>query len=332
MRIDQRNGGASSSAVNIYTIDRYFFQASQTGKLTWGQNLNSVTPPTGYTNYFGFQSSSAYSVLSGDYFQFCQPIEGYNVADLAWGSANAKTITLSFWVYSSLTGTFGGALRNSAGSRAYPFTYTIGSASTWTYITVVIPGDTTGTWLTTSGSGVSVYFGLGIGSSYLTTPNVWGSGGSALYPTGMTSVVGVNAATWYITGLQFEIGSVATPFERRLFAVELGLCERYFQSINLSANFGSANSAAITATKYSQYDSATASVPLIGPMRATPTISSSASSMRFVSNTGIVSLTIGSLTAPGPVGPITVTGSNNTVGAGYGWVDGVGLLSISAEL
>jgi hypothetical protein len=106
----------------------------------------SVTPPAGFTNYLGFTSNSAYTVGSSELFSFQQRIEGLNVADLGFGTANAQAITLSFWVRSSLTGTFGGSLRNSAGDRSYPFTFTISSANTWEYETITIAGDTSGTW------------------------------------------------------------------------------------------------------------------------------------------------------------------------------------------
>ena len=130
------------------------------------QNAGSVTPPAGFINYLGVTSSSAYSIVSGDYFILCQQIEGLNTADLGWGTSNAKTVTLSFWVYSSLTGTFGGSLRNSAYTRSYPFTYTISAANTWEQKSVTIAGDTTGTWLTTNGIGITVFLGLGVSSTY----------------------------------------------------------------------------------------------------------------------------------------------------------------------
>ena len=144
MRIDQRNAGASVTniAAAVYTVDRWNINCSQASKLTLQQNAGSVTPPTGYTNYLGATVISSYSVGSGDYNQLIQTIEGFNVADLGWGTANAKTVTLSFWVRSSLTGTFGGSLRNAALSRSYPFVYTISSSDTWEQKTITITGDT----------------------------------------------------------------------------------------------------------------------------------------------------------------------------------------------
>lgn len=246
MVIDQRNAGASvstSSNSSAYTVDRWGIQYSQTSKFTIQQNAGSVTPPTGFTNYLGVTSSSAYSVVSSDYFGVIQSIEGYNIAGLDWGTANAKTVTLSFWVRSSLTGTFGGSLRNQPNfTYAYPFTYTISSANTWEYKTITITGATSGTWGSTNGAGIQLIFGIGVGSSNSGTPNAWASS-SSFGATGATSVVGTNGATFYITGVQLEVGSSATSFETRSYGTELGLCQRYFyKSYNQNIAVGSSDS------------------------------------------------------------------------------------------
>ena len=233
MVIDQRNAGASVTlgAVNPqYTLDRWFFQTSQASKLSTQQNAGSVTPPVGFTNYLGITSLSAYSALSSDYFALSQRIEGFNITDLGWGTANAKTVTLSFQVYSSLTGTFGGAVVNGAFNRSYPFTFSIPSANTWTNISVTIAGDTTGTWNTTNGEGLRVSFNLGSGSAYAGTAGSWQAAG-LLSATGATSVVGTNGATFYITGVQLERGTQATSFEYRQYGQELALCRRYFRKL-----------------------------------------------------------------------------------------------------
>ena len=248
MVIDQRNAGASVTNVSgaIYTVDRFYALGSQASKFTAQQNAGNLTGsnlPTGFINYLGATSSSAYSLLAGDYFTLGQAIEGLNVADLEWGTARAATITLSFWVRSSLTGTFGGNLRNNAGDRNYPFTYTISSANTWEQKSIIVAGDTSGTWLKTNAIGINVGFGLGVGSTFSGTAGAW-SGNNYLGATGATSVVGTNNATFYITGVQLEKGSTATSFDYRPYGTELALCQRYaFKrladgSVNNYAPFG----------------------------------------------------------------------------------------------
>jgi hypothetical protein len=239
MRIDQRNAGASvtpSTLFNTYTLDRWNAEYSVGSKFSVQQ---TTTSPAGFANSLKITSTDATSLGSLDYYVLDQFIEGYNIADLAWGTASAKSITLSFQVYSSLTGTFGGSITNSAANRSYPFTYTISSANTWTSISVTIAGDTSGTWLTTTGIGMRVHFGLGVGTTYSGTAGAW-AGSYYFSATGATSVVGTNGATFYITGVQLEAGSVATPFERRPFGTELALCQRY--AWRCSQFFGSTTS------------------------------------------------------------------------------------------
>jgi hypothetical protein len=234
MVIDQRNAGASitpASGVLSYAVDRFNIEPSQASKLTAQQNQNSVTPPTGFSNYLGVTSSSAYAVLTSDYFLISQRIEGFNTADLAWGTASAATVTLSFWVRSSLTGTFGGSITNNAFNRSYPFAYSILAANTWEQKTITIAGDTSGTWVgATNGTGMRVYWSLGSGSTYIGTAGAW-SGSGLLSATGATSVVGTNGATFYLTGVQLERGSNATSFEFRDYGRELMMCQRYYYQI-----------------------------------------------------------------------------------------------------
>lgn len=229
MVIDQRNAGASITFNDgVYVVDRFGSACSQASKATAQQ---STTAPTGFTNSIQITSSSAYSVAAGDFFNLYQNIEGLNVFDFAWGTANAQPITISFWVRSSLTGTFGGSISNSGLSRSYPFTYTISAANTYEYKTITIPGDTSGTWLTTNGIGLRVYFGLGVGTTYSGTAGAWAA---TRYQsaTGAVSLVGTNGATWNLSGLQLEKGSVATPFEFRSIGQELALCQRYLELIS----------------------------------------------------------------------------------------------------
>jgi hypothetical protein len=271
MVIDQRNAGASATnlaASGVYGLDRWKYYGTSASKFTIQQNAGSVTPPVGFANYLGITSLSANTPAATDEYIFIQNIEGYNIADLAWGTASAKSITISFQVYSSLTGTFSGALGNSANTRIYPFTYTISSANTWTTASITIAGDTSGTWLTTNGVGIRVNFNLGTGSTYLGTAGSW-SGTFANGATGSVNVLGTNGATFYITGVQLEAGTTASPFEYRQYGTELALCQRYFQKISGSINGGSYNQFANMA--YENASTAWGVVALRATMRAQPT-------------------------------------------------------------
>jgi hypothetical protein len=229
MTIDQRNAGASvTPTTSAYVVDRWLYATTQSSKFTLQQNAGSVTPPVGFTNYLGATSTSAYSIVSSDVFALYHRIEGLNCADLAWGTASAATVNLSFWVRSSLTGTFGGSFRNSSNNRSYPFSYTISASNTWEQKTITIAGDTTGTWSTNTETGIQVCFGLGVGSTFSGTAGSW-SASSLLSATGATSVVGTNGATFYITGVQLEKGSTATSFDYRPYTTELQLCQRYYE-------------------------------------------------------------------------------------------------------
>ena len=231
MVIDQRNAGASVTPTDgTYTLDRWFARQTTAGKFSVQQNAGAVTPPAGFTNYLGCTSLSAYSVLSSDVYAVVQNIEGFNVADFGWGTVNAQTITISFWVRSSLIGTFGGSIRNSSAGRTYPFSYTISAANTWEQKSITIAGDTSGTWLTNNGVGLQLIVGLGVGSTFSGTAGSW-SGSNFLSATGATSVVGTNGATFYITGVQLERGSNATSFEFRDYGRELQMCQRYFRAL-----------------------------------------------------------------------------------------------------
>jgi hypothetical protein len=237
MRIDQRSNGASFTATTSapYTLDRWYAFGSVDSKFTVQQDLSANTV-AGFTSSLKVTSSSAYSVGSAEQYNVAQVIEGFNIADLGWGTANARPITLSFWVRSSLTGTFGGSLRNVGTAYSYPFTYTINSANTWEYETITIPGPTSGTWGSTNGVGTYVNFSMGAGSTLSGTAGSW-SVNNYTSATGATSVVGTNGATWYVTGVQFEEGSQPTPFEYRQYGTELDLCQRYYQVLPFGAGY-----------------------------------------------------------------------------------------------
>jgi hypothetical protein len=315
MTIDQRNAGASATNIagGIYTVDRWIIFGSQASKFTVQQNAGSVTPPAGFTNYAGITSSSAYTVGSGEEFEIYQWVEGFNWADLNWGTANAQPVTLSFWVRSSLTGTFGGSFQNSASTRSYVFSYTISSANTWEYKTITIAGDTTGNWLTTNGRGVGVFFGLGQGSSLSTTAGSWVSG-NYNNVTGGTSVVGTNGATFYVTGVQLEEGTAASPFENRLYGTELSLCLRYYWRLptNGSNSPIASGNAENTTRGY-------INLTLPQPMRATPTCSISNISHLALRGIGSdITCTSGSFSASTSSSMATIIGGEFNTGSATG--------------
>jgi hypothetical protein len=226
MVIDQRNNGASVTppASPTYTLDRWAANWTQASKYSVQQ---SSIASTGFSKSLLVTSLAATSVGTGDFYAFQQVIEGFNIADLGFGTANAQTVTISFDVRSSLTGTFGGCLTNGAHNRSYPFTFTINSANTFERKSITIAGDTSGTWPTDNTAGMRLWFGLGSGSTYAGTAGAW-SGSTFVTATGATSVVGTNGATFYITGVQLERGN-ATSFEFRDFGRELIMCQRYYE-------------------------------------------------------------------------------------------------------
>ena len=280
MRIDQRNAGASVTPANgAYTIDRWYVaQTAGASKFSVQQNAASVTPPATFTNYLGATSLSAYSVAATDQYALRQLIEGFNVADLAYGTASAKTITLSFWVRSSLTGTFGGALYNSANDKSYVFSYSIASANTWQQISITVPGDTATGLATNNSASLLINLSIGYGTTYSTSfTGIWVSGffGSV---TGATSVVGTNGATFYITGVQLEVGSTATPFERRLYGQELANCQRYYWQTNSETSYAGIGSGVMNGAT-----TARIFIPYPVSMRAIPTISATSLGSMIVS-------------------------------------------------
>jgi hypothetical protein len=224
--IDQRNGGSSITPTNgQFSADRWKCSLSQASKFSVQQVTDA---PVGFQNSVKLTSLSAYTPVSSDYFLIQQQLEGYTGAHLLYGTADAKTATLSFYVKASLTGTFGGAIRNSNGySRTYPFEYTINSANTWERKTITFAGDTSGTYLTTNGAGITTTFSIGAGTDFKSTANAWAANND-IAGSNATDVVATNSATWQLSGVQLELGETATPFEHRSYADELARCQRYY--------------------------------------------------------------------------------------------------------
>ena len=316
MRIDQRNAGASvSSAGPIYTVDRWSWYYTSGSGHTIQQNADA---PTGFSNSLKVTVGTGASPSASHQNIIQQPIEGYNAADLGFGAAGASTITFSFWVKSSLTGTFNVWLQNSANNRAYVSTYTISVANTWEQKSITIAGDTTGTWLKTNGTGLSVGWSLGCGSNFDTTANTWTSG-DRKSTTGTTSVVATNGATFYITGVQLEAGSVATPFERIDYSESLRRCQRYFYAFPAVYHY---------VFKNGFYESGQLYFPVT--MRASPTLSNTGNwrlrELNAASNTSYTGFNYNS--NPGGFYLASTTTNNGTF---YSWIlDGV--LSATAEL
>jgi hypothetical protein len=319
MTIDQRNAGAAITAGG-FPVDRFGIAISTDGAFSAQQDSSA---PAGFTNSVKCTTTTADASLSASqYWLFRQRIEGYNVADLDFGTANAKTVTLSFWVRSSLTGTFGGSIMNSAANRAYPFTYTISVANTWEQKSVTIAGDTSGTWLKTNGNGMVVVWSLGIGSNYQATANTWAAG--EYYGTaGNTSVIGTLNATFYITGVQLEKGSTATSFDYRPYGTELALCQRYFQ---VAGGAGSYPRVITFATANDQYIGG--SWGYVTTMRASPTVTQLGT---WVYQNVVSTLTFDSTGTDGFLAYSTSI-NGNVVIAGFFPGDATGKLTFSAEL
>lgn len=268
MRIDQRNAGAnvSLSSSEQFVVDRFIVQTA-TGSGNIG--ARSTTAPAGFTNSIRVRIGTGASPTSGQINNIFQIIEGTNCADLAWGTASARPVTLSFQVRSTLTGTFSGSLRNADGNRSYPFTYTISSANTWEFKSVTIPGDTTGTWPTDTGGSIIVFFDLGSGSTIQGTAGAWAAS-AARAATGSTQLVGTSGAEFFVTGVQLEEGGTATSHDYRPYGTELNLCYRYFQALGgasddpVGIGFGAGTTVYVQGNLYQT-------------MRAAPTVSYSGS-------------------------------------------------------
>jgi hypothetical protein len=285
MVIDQRNAGASVSIDGAapYTLDRYLCQDNTDGSFSVQQ---SSTAPTGFNSSLLVTITGTDSSLTTTQFgRIVQRIEGYNIADLGWGTASAQTVTLSFWVRSSVTGTFSGVLNNSAGDRLYAFTYTINAANTFEYKNITIAGDTTGTWLTTNGTGIELNLSIGAGPSRTVAAGSWGTA-LAYAATGQTNLFATASATFYITGVQLEKGSTATSFDYRPYTTELQLCQRYYYKVVGTSSYPTFGAGAAISTTEGRI-----AVQYPIPMRATPTISYGGTVLLTASNGNGVTVT-----------------------------------------
>jgi hypothetical protein len=226
MTIDQRNAGSAVTLTggNTYPIDRFPSTYTGSGTIT---AQRSTTAPVGFVNSIVYTVTTGSSPASGVVGRFLQAIEGLNTADLGWGTANAQPVTLSFWVRSSVTGTFGGSAQAGSSSGVYVFQYTINSANTWEYKTITIAGATVGTFYTDNNAGVMISWDLGTGSNFEATPNAWSTAINKWRASGNVQSPATTGATFYITGVQLEAGSSASSFAHENYSDTLRKCQRY---------------------------------------------------------------------------------------------------------
>ena len=319
MMVDQRNAGSSVTinGIGIFSLDRWKNRANGSGTYTAQQ---STTAPAGFSYSQKYTvATTASSISAGDNYWFIQEIEGYNVADLNWGTANAKPITVSFWVQSSVTGTYSISVSNGTNyNRGYVSTYNITSANTWQYVTITIPGDTTGTWTTSNAGGLTLIFNLGAGSNYQTTANTWAG---AFYQATSSTVqwISNSSATFYITGVQVEVGKLATPFDMRDYGNELRMCQRYYFQQGGSAynRFGGG----IAIGRSSTIAMSPAFFPV--PMRVFPTITGVNLGSTTLQGTAVSSIATDAseTSANYIIGParVVLTLSGLTTGTSYEW-------------
>lgn len=235
MVVAQRGTSAvTGSSSAQYPVDR-FLVYNGTGTVTFQQ---SSTAPTGFSNSMVATVTATGSYGTSGYTQIGHAIEGYNVADLSWGTSGAKPIVISFWCRASVTGAYNVAVQNGGQTRSYVTTFTVNAANTWEYKTIYVNGDTTGTWATDNTAGMRIWFNLGLGSNFDTTANTW-TAGSFYSTSGAVDFAANSGATFYLTGVQLEQNYQPTPFEQRPYGVELALCQRYYEQQGTLATSGS---------------------------------------------------------------------------------------------
>jgi hypothetical protein len=329
MQIDQRNAGASVTPTNAYTLDRWFARENTDGAITVQQVTDA---PTGFVNSAKITVTTADASIGESQFSyFAQRLEGFNISDFAFGTASASPITLSFWIKSSLTGTFGGSVSNGENNtRAYPFTYVISSANTWEQKSVTIAGDTSGSWATNNSQAMALFFGLGNGTGSTATAGAWTGTANIQSANGTVNLISTLSATWQITGVQLEKGSTATSFDYRPYGTELALCQRYYQRFTGTGTFCSSCSPGIAwiSTNTSNHTSVFQT-----EMRTAPTLEQSGLNLRdpLVGNfSATISLASGATTKGAE---LTTSGSSGlTTGRPYYIAANSGFMAFNSEL
>ena len=236
MAIDQRNVGASATSNgSVYTVDRFEFQMSSVTNVQTYQQVTDA--PAGFNKSLKITNNSTTQATAAGV--LCTPrqkIEGLNTAYLNWGTSDAQTVTVSFWVKASVTGTYPVALTNNNFSRSFVTNYTVSVANTWEYKTVTIAGDTSGTWTVDTTTGINVLFSLDTGSTYQTTAGSWQAGNYRGTSSDVHFLANASA-TWQITGVQLEANTTATPFENLQYTTQLQLCQRYLPAFSGISNW-----------------------------------------------------------------------------------------------
>ena len=230
MQVAQR--ATSSTSTGYATVDRIKVNTTNLDQLAFTQSQSSTVPSgEGFSNSFKFEVTTQETALSSDEFANIQyRMEAQDLQSLAYGTSDAKKTTLSFWVRSSLTGKYSVLFYLTDDTRSNTQSFTISSADTWEHKTITIDGDTTGVIDNDNGAGLNINFILAAGSDYAGTPHSgWGAYANTddfAFSDQVNFIA--QTGTFYLTGLQFELGSQATPFEHRSFGEELQLCKRYF--------------------------------------------------------------------------------------------------------
>jgi hypothetical protein len=276
MQVTQRGTSFANPSDDTYSLDRMHIFNSNDGATTITQDT-TVPSGEGFTQSIKFDCTTLDgTIAAGQYLTFNQRIEGYNNAVLGYGASGAKSITVSFYAKSNLTGTFCYSVRNGAINRAYIKEFSLTSANTWERISFTIPGETSGTWLTTNGIGSIHQISLSMGSTYHGTANQWNSS-NVVATSNQVNFLSSTDNEFFLTGWQVELGDTATPFEHRSFGDELARCQRYHQKIDLyTSNGGVANS------WYYQ------NVNFLTEMRAAPTLPKTSTYGSDTGNAGMV--------------------------------------------
>ena len=321
-RIDQRNNGSAVTTSSSFPVDRFTISHSSNGSFS---AQRSTEAPIGFQYSTKFTTTTADTNITGSQrLLYFTKIEGQNAQHLEFGTTNAKSVTLSFWVRSSVTGTFSGSLQNGDQNRSYPYDYTINAPDTWEYKTITIPGDVTGTWATDNTKSHQIFWSLGMNSSYAAPVNAWVAAQRWGSTTGTAGILGTLNATWYITGVQLEAGRNATEFEHRSYGEELALCQRYFIKFSGSSGAHGTSVGDGGFATLANWTTVNAYGPIfLGTEMRTPPSLAGFSGVKYFSGGNQTSLSGSNVAIVGTMTnrvELRLTGLSNLLQGGAGWV------------